>query len=207
MMPLLRFFLFATIWSAICFGFTGQTGASAATQPVPTPSQVQVYLLRGLGDVWSTGMDTLTQTLTRRGYYAAVYGYGHGAQIARHLAQSYAHGRKAILVLIGHSLGANATLQMAHELEKFNVPIELIVTFDATKPYVVPNNVLHFVNFYQNNGFGKQATPAPGFQGELSNIDLTADAAVNHFTLDDSDRLHSYVMSKIATIVQNDLAK
>jgi hypothetical protein len=81
MMLLLRSFLFATIWSAICFGFTGQTGALAATQPAPTPSQVQVYLLRGLGDVWSTGMDTLAQTLTRRGYYAAVYGYGHGTQM------------------------------------------------------------------------------------------------------------------------------
>jgi hypothetical protein len=43
MMLLLRSFLFATIWSAICFGFTGQTGALAATQPAPTPSQVQVY--------------------------------------------------------------------------------------------------------------------------------------------------------------------
>ena len=206
-MALRRSFLTGLIWGAVCFGLTNQVDAQTATQPAPTPSQVQVYLLRGLGDVWSTGMDTLAQSLTRQGYYAAVYSYGHGASIARHLAQSYAHGRKAILVLIGHSLGANAALQMANELDKFNVPIELIVTFDATKPHVVPDNVLHFVNFYQNNGFGKPATAAPGFKGELSNIDLTADAALNHVTLDDSARLHSYVMGKIAMIVQNDLAK
>jgi pimeloyl-ACP methyl ester carboxylesterase len=200
-----RFFL--SLCSAAGFAITSQTGALAAAQLAPTSSQVQVYLLRGFGDVWSTGMDELAQTLTRQGYYAAVYSYKHGAAIARHLAQSYARGRKAILVLIGHSLGANVALQMADELDRFNVPIELVVTFDASKVYVVPDNVLHFVNFYQNNGIGKPATPAPGFKGELNNIDLTADAALNHFSLDDSARLHSYVMSKIAEVVQKDLAK
>ena len=64
------------------------------------------------------------------------------------------------MVLIGHSLGANATFQIANALDAQNIPIELIVTFDATDPLPVPKNVLHFVNFYQNNGFGKKVSPA-----------------------------------------------
>ena len=52
-----------------------------------------------------------------------------------------------------------------------------------------------------------RVTPAPGFQGELTNIDLNADTRLTHVTIDDSDRLHSYVLGKIAVIVDKDLAK
>lgn len=82
----------------------------------------------------------------------------------------------------------------------------MIVTFDPTKPRPVPKNVLHFVNFYQNNGIGKKVSPGPGFQGELTNFDLTADASIKHITIDESDRLHAYVVQKITEIVNKDLA-
>ena len=72
------------------------------------------------------------------------------------------------------------------------------MTFDATNPQPVPKNVLHFVNFYQENGFGKRVSPGPGFQGELTNIDLTRDMGLQHTTIDKSPRLHAIVMQKIA---------
>jgi hypothetical protein len=77
------------------------------------------------------------------------------------------------VVLIGHSLGANATIEAADELDRQNIPIALIVTFDPTKSHLVPGNVLRLVNFYQNNGFGRRLSPGPGFHGELTNINLT----------------------------------
>jgi hypothetical protein len=40
--------------------------------------------------------------------------------------------------------------------------------------------VVRFVNFYQDNGFGKAATPGYGFNGELVNIDLTPDTSIGH---------------------------
>jgi thioesterase domain-containing protein len=64
------------------------------------------------------------------------------------------------VVLIGHSLGANATFDVASELNKQNIPVELIVTFDATRPQPVPKNVMHLINFYQENGFGKRVSKA-----------------------------------------------
>jgi len=69
------------------------------------------------------------------------------------------------------------------------------------KSPAVPKNVLHFVNFYQNNGFGKKVSPAPDFKGELSNVDLTADSSLSHTTIEKSPRLHALVMQKIADIV------
>jgi hypothetical protein len=81
------------------------------------------------------------------------------------------------------------------------------VTFDATRPQPVPKNVLHLVNFYQENGFGKRVLPGQGFQGELTNQDLTAETGLSHTTIEKSPKLHAMVMQKIANIVKQDLAK
>lgn len=175
-------------------------------RPAPAPRQVQVELFRGLADIFSRGMDTLTQKLNQQGYSARVHSTGGWQSAAHRIAQQYAQGHKPIIVLIGHSLGANATFDIANVLNSHNIPIELIVTFDATRPQPVPKNVLHFVNLFQRNGFGEQVTAGPGFQGELSNVDLTADTGLSHTTIEKSPRLHAMVMQKIDDIVVKDLA-
>ena len=81
------------------------------------------------------------------------------------------------------------------------------MSFDATNPRPVPKNVLHVVNFFQQNGFGKQVTAAPDFKGQLSNVDLTAETGLSHTTIDKSPRLHAMVMRKIAGVVEQDLVK
>lgn len=167
--------------------------------------QVQVDLFRGLADIFSRGMDTLTDTLNRKGYNARVYSTGGWQLVARRIASDSAHGQKDLVILIGHSLGANATFDIASELNRQNIPIELIVTFDATRPQPVPKNVLHLVNFYQENGFGKRVVPGRGFQGELTNHDLTAETGLSHTTIEKSPRLHAMVMQKIADVVKKDL--
>lgn len=180
--------------------------AAPGEQAAPAAKQVQVDLFRGLADVFSRGMDTLTEKLNRQGYLARVYSTGGWQSAARRIADQYNRGHRVIIVLIGHSLGANATFDIAKELDRQNIPIELIVTFDATSPQPVPKNVLHVVNLFQQNGFGKPVTAGPDFKGELSNIDLTADTGLSHTTIEKSPRLHAMVMTKIADIVAKDLA-
>ena len=82
----------------------------------------------------------------------------------------------------------------------------MIVTFDATRPQPVPKNVLHLVNFYQENGFGKPISADPDFKGELTNIDLTTDTGLSHTTIEKSPRLHLMVMKKNQDVVRKDLA-
>lgn len=203
--------LAVTICSAMCFTATHQTGGAASAQTsvknAPTPAQVQVDLLRGLADIFSRGMDTLTEKLNRQGYSARVYSTNGWQSVARRIIDKYTTGHKDIIVIVGHSLGANATFDIANTLDKQNIPIELIVTFDATQPQPVPKNVLHFVNIYQENGFGNKVSPSSDFKGELTNIDLTADSTLSHTTIEKSPRLHALVMQKIADIVNKDLAK
>jgi hypothetical protein len=180
--------------------------ATPGDHATPIARQVQVDLFRGLADIFSRGMDTLTEKLNRQGYLARVYSTSGWSPAARRIADQYSRGHRAIIVLIGHSLGANATFDIANELDQQNIPVELIVTFDATSPRPVPKNVLHFVNLFQQNGFGKQVTGGPEFKGELTNIDLTADTGLSHTTIDKSPRLHMMVMNKIDEIVAKDLA-
>lgn len=123
------------------------------------------------------------------------------------IADRFNRGQRDIIVIVGHSLGGNAAFDIANELDKQNIPIELIVTFDATRPQPVPKNVLHLVNFYQENGFGKQVSASPGFKGELTNVDLTTDTGLSHVTIDKSPRLHAMVMKKIEDVVDKDLSK
>jgi hypothetical protein len=205
-----RLVLAAAICCAVSVTATHQSGglasAQTAAQPMPTAVQVRVDLFRGLADIFSRGMDTLTDRLNRQGYKARVYSTSGWQTAARQIAEAYSRGQKDIVVLIGHSLGADATFDIANELDRQNIPIELIVTFDATNPRPVPKNVRHFVNFYQNNGFGKKVSAGPGFQGELTNLDLSADTSIRHVTIDKSARLHGYVLEKISEIVQKDLA-
>jgi len=198
----------ALLAGSILFGVEGQQKAWAAPAPGPVSrADVQADLFRGLADIFSRGMDTLTHRLNQEGYSARVYSTNQWPSAAQRIADQYSRGHKVIVVLVGHSPGGNAIFDAAYELDQRNVPIELLVSFDATNPRPVPKNVLHVVNFFQQNGFGKQVTPGPDFKGELTNLDLTAETGLSHTTIDKSPRLHAMVMRKIGDVIEKDLAK
>jgi len=202
--------LVAAAWliafSTGAFAQAKQTTAQVQGRAAAGPAQVQVDLLRGLADIFSRGMDTLAAKLNQQGYSARVYSTNGWHSVAHRIADKYSRGHKDIIVIIGHSLGANAMFDIANQLDRQNIPIELVVTFDATQPQPVPKNVLHLVNFYQQNGFGKPVSAGPDFKGDLTNIDLTADTGLSHTTIEKSPRLHLVVMKKIEDVVRKDLA-
>jgi pimeloyl-ACP methyl ester carboxylesterase len=198
----------ALLAGSLLLALEGQQKAWAAPAAEPASrSEVQVDLFRGLADIFSRGMDTLTHRLNQEGYSARVYSTNQWPSAAQRIADQYSRGHKVIVVLVGHSLGGNAIFDAAYQLDQRNVPIELLVSFDATNPRPVPKNVLHVVNFFQQNGFGKQVTAAPDFKGQLSNVDLTAETGLSHTTIDKSPRLHAMVMRKITDVVEQDLSK
>jgi hypothetical protein len=182
------------------------TTAAPRRQAAASPSQVQVDLLRGLADIFSRGMDTLAEKLNQQGYSARVYSTNGWQSVAHRIADKYSRGHRDIIVIVGHSLGGNAAFDIANQLDRQNIPIELVVTFDATRPQPVPKNVLHLVNFYQENGFRKPVSAGPEFKGELTNIDLTTDTGLSHTTIEKSPRLHLVVMKKIEDVIRKDLA-
>jgi len=192
---------------AICAMFLGLVlllpAGSMRAQPAPVaPSgqKAQIYMMRGLLGIFSLGIDSLAKRLRAQGYDPKILGWDQWGQIASEILQNNRDGDTGQIILIGHSLGSDSTIQVANAVKQANIPIDLIVTFDITQPLRVPSNVLRFVNFFQHNGFGKEAVPGYGFSGELNNIDLTADTSIGHGNIDAIPQLQQAVVDKVLEI-------
>jgi hypothetical protein len=161
-------------------------------------SRAHVYLFRGLADVFSTGIDTLAEELTRRGVYATSHSHTDWKSIAARVAVDYKAGKEGPIILIGHSLGADAVMEMADYLGDKAVPVALVVPFDGTQSFPVPGNVGRVLNLTQRDY--AQMRPGPGFRGTLSNVDLSSDRSIDHLNIDKSPRLHGLVIAEVLAV-------
>src|SRR5215470_18078869 len=178
-----------TVVFALLVGIAVAFGASAA-QPQP---RAHVYLLRGLFNVFSLGMDSLTEELKRRGVDATVHGYGEWQTLADKAAANYKAGKEAPIILIGHSLGADTVMEMAAYLGRKGVPVAMVVPFDGTKSFEVSNNVARVLNL-THSGTYFSIRGGPGFHGTLATVDVSSDPTIDHINIDKSPRLHERVV-------------
>jgi hypothetical protein len=162
---------------------------------------VVVYVMRGWLDVFSTGMDDLAAKMKTRGINAVPMSHSDHLHVAAEIIARHKKGIKERPVLIGHSLGANATVSMAAELGKAGIHVPLIVMFDPTAENLsVPSNVGRAVNFFQsNNGWGVKVGRGTGFKGKLENVDLFKEE-LGHTGIDKSPRLHLQSISFVQSL-------
>ena len=165
-------------------------------------SQGHVYLLRGLLNVFSLGMDDLAAKLQHRGVSAGVYEYGGWQSLCQDAAARYRAGGGPI-ILVGHSLGADAVIDMANMLGQMGIPVALVVAFDPTAPSVLTGKTTaSFINYYQSdNGFGRPIHRGGGFRGNLSNVDLRKHTEFGHGSIDKSSMLHNAVIGRVMGLV------
>lgn len=163
----------------------------------------KVYLMRGLANIFSLGMDTLAEKLQQRGIDAQVYEYGQWPQLASE-AVSWSKSRgRAPVVIIGHSLGADAAVEMAERMTSLGIAPRLVITFDPVGVTQVGASGGKFVNYYQsNNGFGKRLTTEKGFSGRLVNRNLDDMGSIDHFNIDKADSLHAEVMKEVWAVMR-----
>ncbi|GLK82587.1 alpha/beta hydrolase [Ancylobacter defluvii] len=177
------------------------TAASAHLRPktstVPDRADTRVYLMRGLFGVFSQGMDDLAGKLRTSGYSAEIYPWDQWQQVLALAAQRYSVDRPSTVVVIGHSLGANAVFSVADGLQRRGIPIYLAVTFDATQPRPVPDNVANFVNVWARDGFGTPVRALPDYRGNLQNFDLSGAPGVDHETIDRLDQFHQLILTQL----------
>jgi hypothetical protein len=161
-----------------------------------------IYLMRGLANVFSLGLDTLNDKLNAKGVPSIVTGYAGWQGIAQTIEDRYAKNKGALpIIVMGHSFGADATLYIAAELNRKNIPVALIVTFDVVSYATVPPNVRHLVNFY-TKGFGRVLRGAPGFKGRLENIDATlGHPDIGHLNIEKSPRLHARTVAEVLRLM------
>lgn len=192
----------AVISVGSCFNAVGQPAttsgekiaALAEPSAAPRASATQVYLMRGFLNVFSLGMDRLAAELRGVGISATVTSYAEWQAVAREIAANYKAGRRGPIVLVGHSFGADAVMDMGEYLGQMGVPVALIVPFDGTYSHAASANVARVLNIYKSAE--AKITRGPGFHGELTNY-YVPDANVGHMNIDDIPRLHSMVINKI----------
>jgi surfactin synthase thioesterase subunit len=88
---------------ATLFGLGFRPGIA---QPHP-----HVYLFRGLADVFSTGMDTLADEPNKHGVHATSHSHTDWKAIADRAVADYKAKKEGPIILIGHSLGADAAME------------------------------------------------------------------------------------------------
>ncbi|WP_018391014.1 alpha/beta hydrolase [Ancylobacter sp. FA202] len=177
-------------------------GQSAAA-PLPSRADTHVYLLRGLFGVFSLGLDDLAKQLKAQGYHTELYGWDEAQHVIDLIRRRDQQGHEGPTILIGHSLGANAVITVAEGLNKRSIAVDLAVTFDATDPDPVPQNVAILINFWADDGFGVPVTAVRGYTGDLQNIDLSDEPGIDHTSIDSMDQFHQTVIARLESITGN----
>ncbi len=173
-------------------------GAFSATSAAASPGMHRkVYLLRGLTNVLSPGLDQLADELGKRHIEAAISNHAFWESLAGEAIEDCRSGRVSSIVLVGHSLGAAAAVSMAERLQQAGMRVALIVTLDPVAKSVVPGNVHLLKNFYLSSGVGTRVERSGHFHGQLENVDVGHDAELGHVSLTTAPWIQKQIMADI----------
>jgi hypothetical protein len=157
----------------------------------------KVYLLRGLTNVLSPGIDQLADELRNRNMDATIANHAFSESLANEAIADCKSGRVSSIVLVGHSLGASAAVSMAEQLQKAGLRVALIVTLDPVVKIVVPSNVHVLRNFYLSSGVGTKVERSGNFHGMLQNVDMGHNAELGHVSLTTAPSIQRQIMRDI----------
>jgi hypothetical protein len=158
-------------------------------------SRPHVYLMRGLLNIFSLGMDQIATQLAQRGLEAAVYNHSVEESVVGEIVSKYRAGDHGPYILVGHSLGADAVMVMAQQLNAAGVPVALVVPFDGTGSYTASTNVACVLNITQR--YYAYMRPGAGFHGKLRNVDVSSDPSIDHLNIDKTPRLQALALDAV----------
>jgi hypothetical protein len=172
---------------------------ACGTTRVPPLSQGprgRVLVLRGLFNIFSTGMTQLTLKLRDAGYDATVHNHAEWRGLAdRAAAAALAGTLPRPLAVAGHSFGADDAIQLAGRLGAAGVPVDLLVTFDPAWILAVPRGPRRVLNFHQDRDtFERRLAPGAGFDGVIENRLVEGES---HLSIDKTPELHRITLAAL----------
>jgi hypothetical protein len=189
----------ATVTALLLLGFPIGSPASATTAP---NSGAHVYLLRGVLNIFSLGLDQIAAKLREQGITASLHNYVVWASLADEAAAEYKSGRLRTIILVGHSSGATALPDMVARLDRLNVPVRLAIGLDSVFQTSLAGRVGRYLNFYVADGAGTRIQKTKQFQGSLENIDVQNIPGIGHLTIDKNEIIQQRVIGAIETVVR-----
>jgi len=158
----------------------------------------KVFLIRGFANVFSPGIDLLAFQLKRRGIAVETSNHMSWASTASEAIEECKSGRINSIVLVGHSLGGAAVIDVAKRLQEAGMRVELMVTLDPVSAGQAPGNVRKLENYYLYTGIGSSIKTDNGFRGQLQNVDVSKRPGVDHVAMTTMPDLHRRIIADIA---------
>jgi thioesterase domain-containing protein len=177
--------------------------SQAAPQTAPRPSgKVHVYLMRGLLNVFSLGLDSIAARLNQHGIQATAHNHMEATAIADKAIRACRSGSENEIILVGHSLGASAVVEMADRMSAAGVRAGLVVSIDPVTKTTANGYAHRIVNYYISNSVGQTVGRGASFRGSLQNVDIKNDPAQGgHMFLTNSELVQQRVYNDVLAAV------
>lgn len=154
----------------------------------------EVYLLRGLANIFSLGLDKTGKQFSKSGIENCTFNHNHWRALVDDIVERGRNKQISFpIVIIGHSLGANVAPQMATLIGKFNIPVSYVVMLDPVEATAVGKNVHEIANYYLPKRKDNKLYANADFKGKLENIDVSTDAGMGHFNIDENKKLRATI--------------
>jgi surfactin synthase thioesterase subunit len=175
--------------------------ATAAALCLPSLAQAagqKVFLIRGFANVFSPGIDLLASELQRRGVPVETSNHLSWGATAAEAIEQCRSGKVSSIVLVGHSLGGAAVVDVAKRLQEQGMRVALMVTLDPVAAAQAPGNVRRLENYYLSSGIGSSIKTDTRFHGQLQNVDLSRRPGVDHVAMTTMPDIHRHIIAQIA---------
>ena len=174
---------------------------AAPTAAPPPAATTHVYLLRGVLNIFSLGLDTIGARLEAQGIPVTVANFVSWSSLADEAAAAYRAGRIKTIVLVGHSSGATALPDMIAKLNRLGVPVKLAIGLDSVFKTRLSTGAERYINIYIGDGPGEPVRAADGLRGKLDNVDVRG-TGVGHITIDKNEYIQRRVIAEIDAAIR-----
>src|SRR5712672_4012598 len=178
-------------------------GTANATATAAPATGAHVYLLRGVLNIFSLGLDDIAAKLERQGIPVTIANFVSWSSVSVEAAAEYRSGKVRTIILVGHSSGATALPDMVAKLGQLGVPVKLVIGLDSVFRTRLAGNAERYINFYVASGPGEPVTRTGDFRGALENVDVQAVPGVGHLSIDKNQIMQQKVISEIDAAVFN----
>ncbi|MDI3561559.1 hypothetical protein [Bradyrhizobium sp. Arg816] len=195
------------VW-AICLLLLSAVAISPTTAraaPSQAAATTHVYLLRGVLNIFSLGLDTIGSRLQAQGIQVTVANFVSWSSLADEAAANYRAGRVKTIVLVGHSSGATALPDMIAKLNQLGVPVKLAIGLDSVFKTRLSTGAERYINIYIGDGPGEPVRAASGLRGKLDNVDVRG-TGVGHISIDKNEAIQRRVIGEIDAAIMRSRA-
>jgi hypothetical protein len=193
--------LYAVAIAVLLLLSIGASPAHAVRNSASAASTAHVYLLRGVLNIFSLGLDDIAAQLRAQGIPVTVANFASWSSLADEAAAGYRSGRIKTIILVGHSSGATALPDMVAKLDQLGAPVKLAIGLDSVFRTKLSGRVGRYINFYIANGNGEPVRSTAQFQGKLENINVQNVPGVGHMSIEKNQIMQRKVISEIDAVV------